>query len=259
MKKLVCIHAFPGFYESALSAAIDQEIESVFNTDDSGCNSNIPDDLYFKMDYSPIHAAQAKEYCEQWCDTFESETGIKLEYEYESYTSPREYNFETDRLFCYLSDASIAALFTASEADNHKQLSEHIEARFTSRDGFISSYFNDLGKWLLKPVLTWDHNELGTLLDAVLAIHCSEQEIEQSFSTWDLMENFQCNGGLSNAVWEAIPAKLQEFAELQRDYGKPVDYKLWVETGEAYEEGTTREDAKLPPLPCPNTIRMEGI
>ena len=264
--RLVNIHAFPGFYESALDAMIDDEIESVFNTDDSGCNSNIPSAIYggsgveYHVDYSEAHIALAKEYLSAWMEQFKGETGIALDYEYESYSSPRYYNFETDRLFCWISDASIAALFEASAADNHKQLAEHIAARFTSRSGFISSYPNDLESWLEKPVAEWDHNELATLLDAVLSIHCDESQQEQLFNTWELMESFRCNGGLSNAVWEGIPEKIRRFADMQREYGKPVDFDLWIETGKAYPEGTAREDlekeGEVLPLPCPNTLDL---
>ena len=43
-----------------------------------------------------------------------------------------------------------------------------IKERFTSRSGFISSYPNNLEAWNSDP-LTWDHNELGTLLVALLS------------------------------------------------------------------------------------------
>lgn len=260
---LVNIHMFPGFYESALSAQVDSEIESIFNTDDSGCNSNIPDEFYrANIDYSSIHAAQAREYTVQWLAAFHEATGIKLDAEYESFTSPREYNFETDRLFIHLTPLSVARLFEASEADNHKQLEIAIKDRFTSYDGFLSSYTTNIGAWLQKPVATWDHNELGTLLDAVLAIHYDEKDIERDFSTWDLMENFQCNGGLNNACsTPAIPQEFFDFADAQRELGEAANFELWKETGQAYPENTTREDIpNLPPKPCKITKDLfEGV
>jgi len=256
---------FPGFYESALDRMIDDELESAFSYDDSG-NHNIPDAIYggsgieYHADFSAVHLEQSKQYLSAWCEQFKGETGIELDYEYESYTSPKYYNYETDRLFAWVSDASIAALFARSADNNHEELSKQIEARFTSRSGFISSYPNDLESWLEKPVAEWDHNELATLLDAALSIHCDESEQERLFNTWELMENFRCNGGLSNAVWEGIPEKIRQFADMQREYGQAVDFDLWIETGKAYPEGTAREDlekeGEVAPLPCPNTLDL---
>ena len=45
-------------------------------------------------------------------------------------------------------------------------LRQAIKERFTSRSGFISSYPNHLEDW--PPLEQWDHNELGTLLVALL-------------------------------------------------------------------------------------------
>ena len=249
MQKIIQIHDFPGFYESYLNQMIDDEIESIFNTDDSDCNSNIPQQFYSaNVDYKSIHEKQAKEYCEKWLEKFETETGIKLDASYESYTSPKYYNFESDRLFAYISDDSINSLFTASEADNYESLSRCIKDRFTSRDGFLSSYSNDLGEWLKKPVLTWDHNELGTLLDAIKSIHCDDE-----FETWDLMENFQCNGNLLNAVYEAIPQSFLDFADLQREHGKALDYDVFQETGQAFDPDSSEP---MPPLRCKQTLEL---
>lgn len=243
MQKIINIHDFPGFYESYLDRMIDDEIESIFNT---GCNSSIPDQFY--CEYKSIREKQARAYCEAWLEKFSEETGIKLNAEYESYTSPKYYNFETDRLFCNIHVDSINALFTASEADAHEHLQQIIKARFTSRDGFISSYSNDSGDWLGKPVLTWDHNELGTLLDAVKSIH-----FDGEFDTWDLMEKFQCNGNLSNAVCEAIPISFLDFADLQREHGKALDYDVFAETGQAYDPDSNEP---MPPLRCKQTMEL---
>jgi len=89
---------------------------------------------------------------------------------FEEMTSPREYNFETDRLFCEIPLAVVRQLFAMSKAEGHATLANVIRRRFTSRSGFISFYDNDLAAWLEKPVRDWDHNELGTLLFACLEL-----------------------------------------------------------------------------------------
>ena len=250
---------FCGFYESCASQMIDDEIERAFDYSDCGGEHNIPDEIWYKapyaIDYKAIEIELVKAYVDAFADRFEGETGIPLPLTFEEMTSPREYNFTTDRVFCLIPVSAVNAMFTASEADNHAQLAKVIKDTFTSYDGFFSSYSNDLGDWLLKPVLTWDHNELMTLLNAVIAIH--ETDSTDDWSLWDMLESWAGNGGLSNAVWGAMPKELQAFADVQRDYGKAVDFSLWIKTGIAYEEGSDEAGAALPPPRCDKTIDMK--
>ena len=248
---------------------IDDEVEQIFS-DQSGCHSNIPDAIWggkgseFMIDYSYAHAGQAKAYCEAWCEQFIEETGIKLEYDYETYVSPKYYNFESDRAFVYMTDASIKALYKASRLNKHVKLGERIKREFTSRDGFISGYSNDVNEWIVKPVMEWDHNELGTLLLAVLEITSPDWDDDYHFETYTLMEDYQYNGHLSNDVWEGIPSRMREFIDAQREfieeYDEFMDFELWVETGESYNFGTKREELeeakKFPPKPCKFTLDL---
>src|SRR5690606_26269592 len=114
--------------------------------------------------------------------------------EFESLDSPREYNFCTDRIFCYIPLESAKRLFVISAKGNHKRLKEVIRERFTSRDGFISFYSNNLEEWLDKPLDQWDHNEIGTLLIAVAP--CFDD------ASWGFYESMACNGGFYQD-WEA--------------------------------------------------------
>lgn len=88
---------------------------------------------------------------------------------WEKIISPREYNFTTDRLFVYVPESVIKWLFERSEEENHVTLRVLIKEMFTSYDGFMSFYDNDLDSWLEKPLEAWDHNELGTLIASVIA------------------------------------------------------------------------------------------
>lgn len=157
---------------------------------------DLADILYRAMDYSAAHLSLAKAYT----DAFDAWAGEALGFtrsgwrgvwgrkpdgsygklrreryrfdslgaKFEEMTSPREYNFTTDRIFCELSGRTVARLFRMSREDNHARLAACIRERFTSRDGFISHYSNRLADWLEKPLADWDHNELGTLLRALL-------------------------------------------------------------------------------------------
>lgn len=251
---------FCGFYESEASRMIDDEIEQAF-ADENGTVLNIPQEIYYKKDYTidyySIKIEFVKAYIEAFADRFEGETGINLHASFEEMTSPKEYNFKTDRVFALVPDEVITQLFIESEKDKHEHLAEVIKDRCTSYDGFYSYYSNQLSAWLEKPLASWDHNELELLLIAVAAIHCDTSD----WHVWDLMESWMCNGGLSNAVWEAMPAVTHDFADTQRYYGKAVDFGLWLETGKAYAEGTDldalEEGDKLPPPRCDKTLEMK--
>lgn len=236
---------FCGFYESAASQMLDDELEQAFDYSDGGGYSHIPDEVHWMLDFSDAQQQLVKAYLEAWQDAFKEATGINLSGVYDGMDSPREYNFSTDRIFIKVSSEVVQALWAESVKDNHVTLAKQIKASFTSYDGFWSHYSNDLATWLEKPVLEYDHNELMTLLVSVLSIHSPgcEQDSWGDFGLYTLLEHWQCNGGASDAVWSAMPDKVQQFAELQRDFGKPMSWELWEATGKAYEEGTTIEDA----------------
>lgn len=119
-------------------------------------------------DYRAIHLAIARTYVDAFNNVVGDEIGIDLGLKFESMTSPREYNFETDRIFAYVPVDTIEALFAASVADNHAALRKVLEERHTSYSGFHSYYSNDVESWLAKPLADWDHNELCSLLCAAM-------------------------------------------------------------------------------------------
>ena len=238
---------FHGFYETSYSVMIDDAVTDFFRYDNS--NSNIPDQAYWLIDYSQIRQAIARRYVENFAQHFEGETGIALNAEFESMTSPREYNFETDRIFAHIPESTIAALFAASEADGHTQLATLIKEECTSRSGFHSFYSNDFGEWLAKPVNSWDHNELQILLQAVLNIHAPDMDL----SAWVIMPDEPGSGHLENWLCEAMPQVLIDFADLQREHEKQLDYDVFAETGIAYELGS---DEPMPPLRCKFTREL---
>lgn len=170
---------FSGFYESMWNSDSNDEQFCEYEANERQREENIPEAEWLtEAEYSDIllDSWKNKEYelavCLEYVNQFNAwakrECDIDLDLKYETMTSPREYNFETDRIFCWIPNRVVKALFDKSAEDGHAALSEVIEKRCTSRSGFISFYSNDLSKgWLEKPVLEWDHNELGILLEAV--------------------------------------------------------------------------------------------
>ena len=180
---------FSGFYESQWSSLLDHEAEQTaeYDATERQSEDGIPEPL--RLDESVYHDAMymacnwhngyiaiAKDYVIAMDTLITDETGLELGLAFKDMTSPREYNFSTDRLFSDISRDSIARMFWFSRTlDKHDTLARIIKERFTSYDGFHSFYSNDVAAWLEKPLSEWDHNELGTLLCVPLS-QCGDWE-----------------------------------------------------------------------------------
>lgn len=197
---------FPGFYESWLSQALDYEegmtaenmaesehYEGAWPAPLRLTESEIGAELYMAVSYPVAHEAMAKAYIDAfddaagealgetrtlWRNAYDWETKTTRRERYKAdtcgfkfsiMTSPREYNFTTDRLFVTASMAFVKRLWKRSKADNHDTLCKVIAERFTSRSGFISHYPNCLDDWP-RDLADWDYNQLGTLLIACLSL-----------------------------------------------------------------------------------------
>lgn len=132
---------------------------------------------------------------------------------FESMDSPREYNFATDRVYAEIPLAVMRDLLRRSKAEKHVTLSAVIRERFTSRDGFISGYSNDLADWLENPLQDWDHNELGTLL--IAAMRAAGQDPDDSSVRHELYDSTVGDEGAYKAWesavdWTAYDSKVAE-------------------------------------------------
>ena len=166
MSKITTI-PFAGFYESMWSQGLEraEEMHLEYLEQEEGVAMLASADAIWKAaDYGAMYNYVARKYVDCLNDYIKDEFDLDLDLKFESMQSPREYNFETDRIFCYISDRSLRKLRSFVAED---ELRLAIKTRFTSRSGFISSYPNNLDDWSTD-LLTWDHNELGTLLVALL-------------------------------------------------------------------------------------------
>lgn len=179
---------FAGFYGSRYSEALDYEesqwvqyATDQYATDSADSESKHPEDLRLTdselcdllMSHTSYHDSYisiAKAYCDAFNNQALESFGFELGLKFESMTSPREYNFETDRLFAHIPRKTVLKLWALSKAESHKTLAEVIKGRHSSRDGFWSHYPNDLSDWTSKHVTSFDHNELETLLIAAIGI-----------------------------------------------------------------------------------------
>lgn len=147
---------FAGFYESLHSAHIDHMIESSFSLDSGETIPSIIQAVRDSINWKKLENTYALAYTELFAKSFH----IKLTYK--DKTSPREYNFETDRIFADISLDEVKRLFNEVDKTTLRSL---IRERFTSYDGFISFYDNNLDDWP-ENLADWDCNQVGTLVQA---------------------------------------------------------------------------------------------
>lgn len=258
---------FAGFYASDYSREIDseeeREIEDRANERDDGEQAFPPElrlseqelgELYFDhTDYSAAYHRIASWYPEAFTYATKERFELTIPLRFESMTSPREYNFETDKVYAFIPLKTVLAMFAYSKTDAHATLAEVIKSRHTSYDGFYSYYSNDLATWLSKPVKDWDHNELETLLQATL-LHKGRELGEDEGAEGDgfrsdLFEaifsgNGEANDAWASAVdWPALEAAIEEARADKAADLRAVDPELGAEL------------ASLP-MRCPDTLDL---
>lgn len=259
---------FSGFYGSCWEHGYDSEMEQLVEHwqenakyDTARLHDELPalagrshdeikwdelhEPLFEVASYRTYMQIMAKEYANEFASWMADSLDLKdMAFEYEELTSPAYYNFETDRIFAKFSLSDLLTMRARlSEADEGMHdpeftLAAAFKERFTSYDGFCSSYDNTIP---VKPMDEWDHNELGTLVVAWFAQH------EDGRRPDDVLYDWRCGGlyeevyrAFSEAVdWEALKGKVAELVE------------EWDE--DDADNGITRE-ARTPR--CPDTLDM---
>lgn len=184
--RLVIKLPFPGFYDSWYSDELHhiEEME-VENSEELERENHAPeirletDDIVNAFnechDWATTREKTARAFVDAFRYVLADNYEIQLDIEYESMSSPRFYNFETDRVFAHITRRSVANLWRINRADRFESFRQVLKERHTSRSGFISFYDNDARGWFGKPLSRWDHNELESLLIAAVRVRGGEK------------------------------------------------------------------------------------
>ena len=183
---------FAGFYNSVHDSEIDHSLEMLFQNDNGDTNEALSARFWELIDWTHVQTQYAKTYVENFAEYFE----VKLKWE--SMTSPKFYNFETDRLFAHISLAEVRRTFKRVTTG---AMDAACKERFTSRSGFISGYSNDYKAW--GGMQGWDHNQVGTMLQALAEQETTRRDGFDSWAELRLMEDVNSNGDLDNWLYEA--------------------------------------------------------
>ena len=186
---------FSGFYESLHSDSIDQAVERMFSDDSGTTNDGLYAALLKLCRYPQLYANYAKHYVEAFAEEFDIASLT-----FEELTSPKEYNFTTNRIFVQISSEDVQRFrVKAPEA----ALAQAAKDQFTSRDGFASFYSPDVNTW--PPLEQWDHNQVGVLLQAYAKEQASGADGFDQWAEYNLMEGAFNNGYLDNWISDATP------------------------------------------------------
>lgn len=190
---------FSGFYGSIHFDAIDHEEEQLFTSDTGKIYDALYDDFFLHVNWEKVYQKYAKAYCVEFAKTF----AITLDFE--ELVSPREYNFQTDRIFAKISRNDLAMILKKVRGKNLQNTNNKL---FTSRSGFVSHYSNNIKDW--GKISTWDHNQIYAVLVAFT---------ESSFSEDGIMCSIVENNNVSDWIYESADyeGKLAvRFADIMR-------------------------------------------
>ena len=201
---------FAGFYcsryDDELDAAMSSQVDhfaSEYNLDyeQSGKYSEI---LFRYTDWRQTQEVIARYYVNAFNNCFKEWTDVDLKADFNKMISPREYNFETDRIFVMVDEAAILALYDKVDEATLRRI---IEERFTSCSGFVSFYSNSLDLWPSN-VLEWDVNQVCTLLMCFLP---EDWESEVFYATFYSGEAFETWEG--SVDWNAVELAWAEYLQ----------------------------------------------
>jgi len=147
---------FAGFYCSIWDQEIDHWVDQ--QAEYSGEDR---DDVSDRMDYGSARLGIAQAYTEAFADWLGETLDREVTLEFETLSSPRYYNFETDRIFA--KGDVFQTIFDELRAKDNDTLAEAFRKAFSNYDGFISFYDPVVPS---SPIGEWDHNELYVLLCA---------------------------------------------------------------------------------------------
>jgi len=196
MNKLESTIPFCGFYESFISDDIDYQIGQQIEWDIDTFDLNESEQLilvdnYLTVNTSYFYNSIAKDYTNFYIEILNRRLkGFTLKAEYNLLTSPREYNFETDRIFIEIEKNHATDFIKYIIKNYKKELEEKIKERFTSRSGFYSYYKNSLDLWP-KNYSEWDYNQIGTCFEL---FDLEEEDINYSLREY-LSETIMFNLG----------------------------------------------------------------
>ena len=112
-------------------------------------------------------------------------------------TSPREYNYLTDRIFAKVNREEVLDM---AKRTPRQALERAAAQMFTSRSGFVSHYSSNPDNW--GDMTEWDHNQFGALLLAYIEEEFGPGHAEEFQN--DFASESNSNGRVDDAIDDAV-------------------------------------------------------
>ena len=139
-KKIKTVIKFGGFYESIHSDLIDYQIDDYIEYYNQENNTELNYDDH-DFNYKDMQMQYLNQYISDYVDFIESEYNLNIKIDDINLYSPKEYNFKTDEIDCYISKSDENKLIKHFKKDN--DFLEYLKNATQSYDGFYSYYSFD--------------------------------------------------------------------------------------------------------------------
>ena len=131
---------FGGFYNSIHDDNIEWACESYFTDDNGVCDW---DNILDNVDFKKLHDVYIDLYCDLFSEWLKENYGIDIKFKNISLSSPRYYNYETDKILCDINQVENESLIKTMKANT--AFLEWLKDRAKSKSGYISFYdFDDV-------------------------------------------------------------------------------------------------------------------
>lgn len=137
MKHEVVIYLFDGFYESFSADILERFYENTGETGDQ-----------VKLAKGFVRSLSSK---------------IEVPLDFVRLTHPKEYNFDTDQIFCNIDQKELKFIWKEVK-NNLETFSQVLYEQLTPHSGFVPFYSNEAEDWINKNISEFDCCELGIIL-----------------------------------------------------------------------------------------------
>ena len=166
-KTLIELPNFEGFDYSWIDSEFDNiaTSESEYFAEEYNLSDNKKEEIredYFSQNFEELKEEICKVYAQNYFNDIEFETDIELDAEFESLGSQQTWLCRLDRFFVEVPTNKAHSLLKWIFNNKYQELEDVVLRRFTSQDGYIPHYSNNLKEW--GDYLEWDHNQIGTAL-----------------------------------------------------------------------------------------------
>lgn len=205
---------FAGFYETWHGDTIDRIAWNRFEDENGELWSSLWDLGWIGIQWHKGHDAYAGDYARGFLATYGIRAGSYVEM-----TSPREYNFTTDRIFVKVPAVEFMRVLRDLPADD---LDVTAAGLFTSYDGFSSFYSPNVETWG-NPLEDWDYNQRYAVMKC-LADNFSPDDHDE----WerDFAGEYNCNWPAETeaALYDSDCPRLARAVKIA-DYLKEREYR----------------------------------